>query len=80
LYENYFLKSLPDEFEVIHEEIPQDCNSGNFYDNGWDLTCYKKIEFYEKAVKLKLPTETQQEEYIFQEKLWSKELDFKLRH
>jgi hypothetical protein len=38
----------------------------------------KKIEFYEKAVKLKLPTEAQQEEYIFQEKLWSKELDLEI--
>jgi len=38
----------------------------------------KKTEFYEKAVKVKLPTEAQQEEYIFQEKLWSKELDLEI--
>lgn len=38
----------------------------------------KKTEFYEKAVKLKLPTEAQQEEYLFQEKLWSKELDLEI--
>jgi len=40
----------------------------------------KKIEFYDKAVKLKLPTVKQQEEYILAEKLWSKELDFELKN
>jgi len=38
----------------------------------------KKIEFYEKAVRLKLPTQAQQEEYIFKEELWSKELDLEI--
>jgi len=38
----------------------------------------KKIEFYDKAVRLKLPTQAQQEEYIFEEKLWSKDLDLEM--
>jgi len=49
LYENYFLKSVPDEFEIIPCEIPQECPTGEFYKEGWDKTCYKKIELYEKA-------------------------------
>ena len=49
LYENYFLKTLPDEFEVKAYEIPQECNSGDFYSDGWDKTCYRKVELFYKA-------------------------------
>jgi hypothetical protein len=40
----------------------------------------KKIEFYDKAVKLKLPTNKEQEDYILSEKFWSKEIDFELEN
>jgi len=49
MYENYFLKTLPNEFEVISNEIPQECPTGEFYEKGWDKTCYRKIELYLKA-------------------------------
>lgn len=48
-YDNYFIKTLPDEFELISTEIPQECESGHFYKEGWDKTCYKKVEFFLKA-------------------------------
>ncbi len=30
-------------------EIPQECPTGEFYKEGWDKTCYRKVELYEKA-------------------------------
>ena len=49
LYDN-FLKSLPTEFEHINKEIPQECETGDYYEKGWDITCYRKVEFfYEKC-------------------------------
>jgi hypothetical protein len=49
LYENYFLKTLPNDFELVPLEIPQECPTGEFYKEGWDKTCYRKVEIYEKA-------------------------------
>ena len=49
LYEDYFLKSLPNEFEIIPLEIPQECPTGEFYKEGWDKTCYRKVELFHKA-------------------------------
>ena len=49
MYENYFLKTLSDEFEVIPLEIPQECITGEYYAEGWDKTCYRKVELFEKA-------------------------------
>ena len=49
LYEDYFLKTLPDEFELVPLEIPQECPSGEFYKEGWDKTCYRKVELFHKA-------------------------------
>jgi hypothetical protein len=49
MYENYFLKTLPDEFEVVSLEIPQECSTGEYYAEGWDKTCYRKVELFEKA-------------------------------
>jgi hypothetical protein len=49
LYKDFFLKSLPNEFEVISEEIKQECPTGEFYKEGWNLTCYRKIELFIKA-------------------------------
>jgi hypothetical protein len=49
LHDNYFIKTLPDEFELISTEIPQECESGEFYKEGWDKTCYRKVELFLKA-------------------------------
>ena len=49
MYENYFLKTIPNEFEIIPNEIPQECPTGEFYESGWDKTCYRKTELYLKA-------------------------------
>ena len=43
LYEDYFLKTLPNEFEWVPLEIPQECPTGEFYKEGWDKTCYRKV-------------------------------------
>lgn len=49
MYENYFLPSLPDEFELVSIEMPQECSSGFFYSHGWSETCFRKIEIFIKA-------------------------------
>lgn len=49
MYEKYFLKTLPDEFEVISQEIPQECPTGEFYQEGWDKTCSRKVDLFLKA-------------------------------
>jgi len=49
LYDNFFIKTLPDEFELISIEIPQVCESGQFYKEGWDKTCFKKVELFLRA-------------------------------
>lgn len=49
MYENYFLPSLPDEFELVAIEMPQECSSGFFYSAGWSETCFRKIEIFIKA-------------------------------
>jgi hypothetical protein len=49
LYNDYFLKTLPNEFDLICNEIPQECSTGDFYEQGWDLTCYRKVELFIKA-------------------------------
>jgi hypothetical protein len=46
LYENYFKKTLPEEFDLFYTEIPQECPSGEFYKNGWSETCFKKVEYF----------------------------------
>lgn len=56
----------------------KNCYIKHFNELDFALFESKKVEFYEKAVRLKLPTETQQEEYIFKEQLWSKELDLEI--
>lgn len=50
LYENYFLKTIPKEFDIIAiEDKEQHCLTGNFYSEGWDKTCFKKIELFIRA-------------------------------
>jgi hypothetical protein len=64
--------------ELIEPIDKKKCYIKHFNELDFAVFENKKIDFYEKAVKEKLPTEAQQEEYIFQEKLWSKELDLEI--
>ena len=64
--------------ELIEPIDKKKCYIKHFNELDFAIFENKKIDFYEKAVKVKLPTEAQQEEYIFQEKLWSKELDLEI--
>jgi hypothetical protein len=49
LYEEYFSKTLPDEFEVVVFEISQECPTGEFKNLGWDRMCYQKVLLFERA-------------------------------
>lgn len=49
MYEDFFLKTIPNEFDVISKEIDQDCPTGEFYQEGWDKTCYSKVELFIQA-------------------------------
>ena len=49
LYENYFLKTIPNEFEIISTKVDQECATGEFYSDGWGKTCYRKVELFYKA-------------------------------
>ena len=51
LYSDYFLPTLPDEFDLIPLEIPQECKTGSFYSEGWSKTCYRKVELFYQACK-----------------------------
>ena len=51
MYENYFLTSIPDEFKLHIKEIPQECPTGSFYEEGWDKTCFRKVELFEEICK-----------------------------
>jgi lipopolysaccharide biosynthesis glycosyltransferase len=49
MYDDFFLKTLPNEFELVSKEIPQECSTGEFYKEGWSKTCYRKVEFFIQA-------------------------------
>lgn len=49
LYNNYFLKTLPKDLDVVSHKIPQNCPSANFYETGWADTCFKKTEIFLRA-------------------------------
>lgn len=51
LYDDYFLPSLKDDFEVIVKEIEQECPSGSFRSEGWDKTMLQKLELLLEAIK-----------------------------
>ncbi len=51
LYENYFLPSLKDDFELVVREYPQECASGLFRSDGWEKTMLRKLELLEGAIE-----------------------------
>jgi hypothetical protein len=60
LYENHFLPSLPEGFELHTKEIEQECATGSYYKDGWDKTCYKKVQYYKEICE-----QNQGETYVF---------------
>ena len=54
MYGNYFLTSVPDEFNLHAKEIPQECPTGSYYQEGWDKTCFRKVELFEEICKDKI--------------------------
>ena len=50
-YDSYFLRSISkdDNLEVIPTELPQECETGSFYKEGWSQTCFRKVELFIKA-------------------------------
>jgi hypothetical protein len=50
LYEEYFLPSIKDDFEIIAKEYPQECPSGAFKSDGWGTTMLRKLEMLQEAV------------------------------
>lgn len=50
LYEQYFLKTLPDSFDlVVFEDNEQLCKSGIFRSDGWTKTTKKKVDIFVNA-------------------------------
>lgn len=50
LYNNWFKKTLKDDFEIVSQEIPQDCRTAKFYSNGWVKAVLNKIPMIFKAI------------------------------
>lgn len=50
LYENYFLPSLKDDFDIIARKYEQECPSGTFLSTGWNKTMLRKLELLRDAI------------------------------
>ena len=51
LYEQYFLPSIQDDFEIVVREYPQECPSASFRSVGWDKTMLRKLELLQEAIR-----------------------------
>ena len=52
IYDKYFLTSPAiEEYEVISEEFPQECLSGNYLSEGWMDTMHRKLDLIIKAIE-----------------------------
>ena len=51
LYENYFLPSLVGEYEHYSEIRAQECPTGSYLKPGWNMTTYRKAQFFLEKVK-----------------------------
>ena len=51
LYEDFFLPSIKDNFEIVAREYPQECPSGKFRSAGWDKTMLRKLEMLRDAIE-----------------------------
>ncbi len=50
LYEDFFLPSLKDEFDVVAKNYEQECPSGVFLSSGWNKTMMRKLELLRDAI------------------------------
>lgn len=50
LFNEFFLPSIKDDFEIVAAEFPQDCPSGNFRFEGWNKTMLNKLKLLQKAI------------------------------
>ena len=51
MYERYFFPSIKDDIEIIAREYRQECSSGTFRSDGWDITMLHKLELLKEAVE-----------------------------
>jgi hypothetical protein len=49
LYKEYFLKTLPDEFELEVRKTEQLCNTGVYFSNGWEKAMMEKANLFIEA-------------------------------
>jgi hypothetical protein len=50
LFNEYFLPSIKDDFELVAVEYPQDCPLGTFRSEGWEKTMLYKLELLQRAI------------------------------
>jgi len=52
LLNNYFLPSIPknDNLELIVEKMPQECETGNYMDGGWNITMKRKVDYILRSI------------------------------
>lgn len=50
LYEEYFLPSIKDDFEIVLMKYSQECPSALFRSEGWEKTMLRKLEMLEEAI------------------------------
>ncbi len=48
LFDEFFSKTIPQEFELHTEAFEQVCESGEWYSKGWSAACKHKAEFFVK--------------------------------
>ena len=51
LRDEWFLPSIQDDYEVIIENVAQECSSGNYIKTGWIATMLRKIDLIIKAIE-----------------------------
>lgn len=50
VYENYFLPSIKDDFEVITKIFDQECPSGRYFSEGWERVTIHKLYMLRDAI------------------------------
>ena len=56
MFEQFFLPTVPKEFDLKIEVFPQECPSGTFYEKGWGTTCRRKIDLFVRACEENMGT------------------------
>jgi len=52
MFDNYFKPSLIEgEYELASETRDQECSTGSYYQEGWNLTTYRKVEYFIKIAE-----------------------------